>query len=147
MFQYYITLPNNYSNIQSVSYSKMALTLFKKTLNTTVDRIKIKIRLDYLIDNQILISDKTITVDYIINLIINAFTVNRVATNNPLCQTCITLKSYTLIPNTNMTLTKLIRFIEYGNEDIPAYPWIQRAWNKTQEKLTLSKSSLLKTNM
>jgi hypothetical protein len=119
------------------TYSLSMLNSFKKELKNTVDYTKIKIRYNYLVDNNVLqfnnptnkLSYKTI----ILNLI-SLFHIMYINTNNEQYVTCIYLNSSIIIPNSNMSYFHFLNFIQYGNFDIPPYPWIKISWNTVKEQ-------------
>lgn len=137
MLRFLIKLPRNFNaNDSSVLlYSNSVLSDFKAELQNSVNYNKIKVRYDYLISNNILQFSKN-DLDYkrIIQLAIQSLKVTRIQTNNNLIRTCIILPNYLLIPNSNMTYFNFIKFIEYGNLEIPPYHWILSAWNKVKPK-------------
>ena len=139
MLRFLIKLPPKMENATLITtYSNSVLILFRQILLNKVDYVKIKLRYDYLISNNILQFNNTNNIlDYkrIIYLFVHSLKVERVQTTNNNYCTCICLPNYLLIPNSNMSYASFIKFIEYGNFDIPPYNWLQNCWNECKEKL------------
>ena len=102
---------------------------FKIRLSKNVNIQKFNLRYDYLIDNNILEFNGDIpNSTYIINTIIQSFRIYKSinATNN----ICISynIPDNIYITNSNMEISYFVRFIEYGNEEMPPYKWISHTW-------------------
>jgi hypothetical protein len=139
MLRFLIKLPPKMENAALITtYSNSVLILFRQILLNKVDYVKIKLRYDYLISNNILQFNNTNNIlDYkrIIYLFVHSLKVERVQTTNNNYRTCICLPNYLLIPNSNMSYASFIKFVEYGNLDIPPYNWLHSCWNECKEKL------------
>jgi hypothetical protein len=142
MFDFPIMLPKPINDDNYIkNYSNMALSLFKYELRNTVDYNKISIRLNYLTRTQELLYTNAFnkpTVKQIVNTLIDNFTYRKLMTTNLMCQSHLCLKNTLLVPNTNITFSKLLRFIEYGNEDIPPYPWVQHSYDLIKSRINRS---------
>ena len=74
----------------------------------------------------------------LINLIVNSFTIKYISET----KVYICLFDYKTIPNSNMSISLFVRFLEYGNFDMLPYPWIRTAWNKTLNQYNLNREVL-----
>ena len=136
MLRFLIKYPYK-SNLSNVSlYSNLFLQKFKKELLKNVNYNKIEILYNYLINNNYLQFEEGKTLDYktIIQSLVNQFKVNNITTNNNQYSTCICLYDYILIPNSNMSFSHFLRFIQYGNDSISPYPWVNETWKKLNEQ-------------
>ena len=113
------------------NYCCKKLNDFKQQLFNNIDYTKFNIRYNYLIDNNILVFDKSpLTSNHIVQLIINSFKVYKSINTQNCVVISYNIPDYILIPNSNLSITHFIRYIEYGNEDLPPYKWIYNVWNK-----------------
>lgn len=118
-------------------YCNNKLSEFKQELLNTINYTKFELRYDYLIDNNILQfnNNNNINSRVLIQLIVNSFRIyRRIDTNNSICIS-YNIPDYILIPNSNMSITHFIRYIEYGDENIPPYKWIKHTWDIFHEKI------------
>lgn len=136
MIEYLIKSPDN-TNRQSVwLYSNLILNRFKSEILKSVNYNKIQIRYDYLKENKLLEfnNDSELNCQRLIYLLVNALQIKSLMTNTNQYSTCIFLYDYILIPNSNMTFSYFVRFVQYGNEDMPPYPFMNDAWTKLEKE-------------
>lgn len=138
MIHLVIPINNTVSNKQL--FASNFLISFKHNLINNCDINKFNLRYDYLINNNELefINSFRIPTNKLINTIANSFLIKNISSNN----TSICLFDHVNIPNTNMTISAFVRFIEYGNFDMLPYPWIKNAWNKTLQQYELDRKVL-----
>lgn len=120
------------------TFCKNKLNEFKTFLLENTNYTKLQIRYDYLIDNNLIefhIKDNIPSIQYITTYIINSFKMYKSTTMYGYIDISFNIPDYILLPNSNMSITHFIRYIEYGNEDIPPYKWISRAWNKFKQSI------------
>lgn len=106
------------------------LNEFKTKLAKNVNMTKFNLRYNYLVDNHILEFNSVILVNpiAIVNNLIQSFTLYKsINANGNMCIS-FNIPDSKYILNSNMTLEYFIRFIEYGNEEIPPYKWISHTW-------------------
>lgn len=121
-------------------FAKCFLSSFKTNLLNSIDINKFNLRYDYLVNNEILVFTNSFRIPSkkLINLIVNSFTVKYVSKT----KVYVCLFDYVNIPNSNMSISLFVRFLEYGNFDMLPYPWINTAWNQTLEQYELSREIL-----
>lgn len=132
MFKLIININNVQQNDSNIfyKYCNNKLNEFKQQLLNNIDYTKFKLRFDYLIDNNILQfhNDNIMNDRMLIQLIVNSFRIyKRIDINGTICIS-YNIPDYILIPNSNMSITHFIRYIEYGDENIPPYKWITHCW-------------------
>ena len=129
-----ISLSDNY--LYS-TFCRNKLNEFKTFLLENTNYTKLQIRYDYLIDNNLIefnMKDNIPSIQYITTYIINSFRIYKSTTINGI-NISFNIPDYILLPNSNMSITHFIRYIEYGNEDIPPYKWISHTWNKFKQSI------------
>lgn len=133
------TLPIN-KEVNIALFSKCFLSSFKTNLLNSIDINKFNLRYDYLINNEILIFTNSFRIPSkkLINLIVDSFTIKYISKT----KVYICLFDYKTIPNSNMSISLFVRFLEYGNFDMLPYPWIRTAWNKTLNQYNLNREVL-----
>lgn len=121
-------------------FAKSFLSSFKNNLLNSIDINKFNLRYDYLINNEILIFTNSFRMPSkkLINLIVDSFTIKYISKT----KVYICLFDYKTIPNSNMSISLFVRFLEYGNFDMLPYPWIRTAWNKTLNQYKLNREVL-----
>ena len=121
-------------------FAKSFLSSFKNNLLNSIDINKFNLRYDYLINNGILIFTNSFRMPSkkLINLIVDSFTIKYISKT----KVYICLFDYKTIPNSNMSISLFVRFLEYGNFDMLPYPWIRTAWNKTLNQYNLNREVL-----
>lgn len=133
MIRIIFEIPKDISSNNSYSFAKEVFNHFKQTLKTTVNITKFKLRYNYLIDNDILVFNNFINlyVNKIIDILVNSFRLFRY--KNSSNTYCICIFDYLTIPNTDMTVSEFIRFIEYGDLTMMPYHWIHKSWEMTKQ--------------
>lgn len=142
MLRFLIKIPNQYldNNKYKSIYCNNVLTDFKRQLLANVDYNKIKIRYDYLVDNNVLQFNNPNNVighRQLIMLLVNQFRISRIITNNNNYSEAICLNSYILIPNSNMSYSNFYKFIEFGNFEMQPYHWVLDTYNKIKQKYNM----------
>jgi hypothetical protein len=135
MIEYLIK--HNKDNKQSVwLYSTMILNRFKSEILKSINYNKIQIRYDYLKENKLLefTTDTELNCQRLIFLLVNALQIRNIITNDNHYSTSICLYDYILIPNSNMTFSYFVRFVQYGNEDMPPYPFMDDTWDRLEKE-------------
>jgi hypothetical protein len=138
MIRFLIKVPTQYTDDKRLvwDYSLMVLNEFKQIIRHNINYVKIKIRYDYLIDNEILqFEGRSLGYKQIIELLLSKFVVSYISTNSNNYQTCIGLNESFIIPNSNMSFANFLKFIQYGNFDIQPYPFVNSAWTELNDTL------------
>lgn len=134
-----LTLPMNKKG-HTLLFAKSFLSSFKNNLLNSININKFNLRYNYLMNKNELIFNNSFCMPNkkLINLIVNSFTIKYISET----KVYICLFDYITIPNSNMSISLFVRFLEYGNFDMLPYPWIRTAWNKTLNQYKLNREVL-----